>query len=165
VRRRPALDRDLPQDIRSIRRNGICIASSTDNTQWRKFMIEHLLGFPDDVLAFLYRGHITKGDYEGVLVPAVTKALETQKTLRIYCEVKSDFSGLDAGAAWEDLKLGVGHLTRWERVAIVTDIDWIRQAMRFFGFMMPCPMKAFPTSRAAEARAWVTATSGLGESE
>jgi hypothetical protein len=76
-------------------------------------MIEHLAGFQGDVLAFVYQGHVTKDDYDTVLVPAVTKALETQKRLRVYCEVKSDFSGLDAGAVWEDLKVGMGHLTRW----------------------------------------------------
>lgn len=119
-------------------------------------MIEPLLGFPDDVLAFRYTGHVTKGDYDDVLVPAIMKALETQKTLRVYCEVNSDFSGLDAGAVWEDLKVGVGHLTRWERLAIVTDIEWIRQTLRVFSFIMPCPMRAFPTSEAAGARAWVT---------
>jgi predicted metal-dependent peptidase len=45
-------------------------------------MIEQLAGFPDDVLAFVRQGHVTKDDYDTVLVPAVTKALETQKRLR-----------------------------------------------------------------------------------
>lgn len=36
------------------------------------------------------------------------------------------FSGIDAGAAWEDTKIGVEHLTRWERIAVVTDFDWMK---------------------------------------
>ncbi len=128
-------------------------------------MIEHLSGFPDDVLAFCYKGHVTKDDYDDVLVPAIMNALEAYKTLRVYFEVRSDFSGLDVGAVWEDFKVGVGHLTRWERIAIVTDIEWIRQTMRIFSFIMPCPMKAFPMSAASDARAWVTTTSGRGASE
>jgi hypothetical protein len=29
----------------------------------------------------------------------------------------------------EDFKIGVEHLSRWERVAVVTDIDWIKHAV------------------------------------
>ena len=122
-------------------------------------MIEHLTGFPDDVLGFVYNGHVTKSEYDDVLIPAVVKALDKHKRLRVYCEIKSEFTGLDVGAVWEDLKVGIGHLTSWERVAVVTDINWIEQTMRIFNFLMPCPMRTFPTSEAAQARAWITAVS------
>jgi hypothetical protein len=121
-------------------------------------LIEHLAGFPDNVLGFAYSGYVTKADYDAVLVPVVLKALETQKTLRIYCEVKPDFSGFDAGAVWEDLKLGIGHLTAWERVAVVTEIKWIEQATRFFKVLSPCPMRTFPPSETVRARAWIAET-------
>jgi len=39
-----------------------------------------------------------------------------------------------------------------ERVAVVTDVEWIKQTMRFFSFLMPGAMKSFPTSEAAHAR-------------
>ena len=58
---------------------------------------------------------------------------------------------------WEDFKIGVEHLTRWERAVVVTDVEWIKQAMRLFGFLMPGAMKSFPTSEAEQARAWITA--------
>jgi len=66
---------------------------------------------------------------------------------------------MDAGAAWEDFKLGIGHLARWERVAVVTDVDWIRVAMNFFRFLLPGEMRVFATSRASEARRWIAAPS------
>jgi hypothetical protein len=37
-----------------------------------------------------------------------------------------------------------GHLTRWERIALVSDVEWI-----------PAAMKTFPLSQAAEARTWI----------
>jgi hypothetical protein len=49
------------------------------------------------------------------------------------------------------------HLTRWERVAVVTDVEWIKQTMRFFSFLMPGAMKSFQASEAALARAWIIA--------
>jgi len=44
-----------------------------------------------------------------------------------------------------------------ERVAVVTDVEWIKQTMRFFSFLMPGAMRVFPTSEAAQARAWIIA--------
>jgi SpoIIAA-like len=120
-------------------------------------MIEQLQSFPDNVLAFVGRGRITRADYTNVLTPAVEKALATHKRVRLYYELASDFAGIDPGAMWEDFKVGVEHLTRWERVAVVTDIEWIRQATRLFGFMIPGAIKSFPISGADEARAWITA--------
>jgi hypothetical protein len=120
-------------------------------------MIAQLSGFPDDVLAFGYSGHITKADYDVVLLPAVRAALARSKGIRIYCENSTDFSGFEPGAVWEDLKIGLGHLTRWDRVAVVTDVHWLEHTTRFISFLVPGQIKTFPASHAAEARAWVAA--------
>jgi len=120
-------------------------------------MIEHLKTFPDNVLAFVCHGHVTKADYDEVLVPAVMSALKRQDKIRLYYETAPDFTGIQPGAMWEDFKVGIEHLTRWERFAIVTDIEWIKQTMRFFSFLTPGVLKLFPASDAAQARAWISA--------
>ncbi len=120
-------------------------------------MIEQLMNFPDNVLAFVYNGRVTKGDYDAVLVPAVLNALKRQDKVRLYCEISADFAGIDPGAIWEDFKVGMEHVTRWERVAVVTDVEWIKQATRFFSLLMPGAMKSFPASEAAQARVWIIA--------
>jgi hypothetical protein len=120
-------------------------------------MIEHLKTFPDNVLAFVCHGHVTKADYDTVLVPAVESALKRQDKVRLYYETAPDFAGINPGAMWEDFKVGVEHLTRWDRFAVVTDVEWIKQTIQFFSFLMPGSLKTFPTSEAAQARAWITA--------
>ena len=119
-------------------------------------MIERLKDFPANVLAFACHGRVSKKDYDTVLVPTVKEALKGGSKLRIYYETAGDFQ-IEPGAMWEDFKVGMEHLTRWERMAVVTDIDWIRHMMGFFSFMMPGEMKTFPTSEAAQARAWIAA--------
>ena len=118
-------------------------------------MIEQLSGFPGNVVACVCKGRVTKADYDTVLVPAVAEALRTHDKIRLYYETAGDFTGIDAAAAWEDFKVGMEHLTRWERVAVVTDVEWIKQTMRFFSFLMPGTMKLFPTSEATQAREWI----------
>ena len=120
-------------------------------------MIERLSGFSDDVLAFVCKGHVTKADYDSVLVPAVDKALEQHDKLNLYYETAADFSGIDPGAVWADTRVGLAHFTRWRRIAVVTDIDWIKHTMQFFSFMLPAEMKIFPLAQAAEAREWIAA--------
>ena len=81
--------------------------------------------FPDNVLAFVCKGRVTKTDYDAVVVPALINALKSHGKVRLYYETAPDFAGLDPGAVWEDFKVGVEHLTRWERVAVVTDVEWM----------------------------------------
>jgi hypothetical protein len=33
----------------------------------------------------------------------------------VYYEIAEDFSGFDPGAMWEDFKIGIEHLTRWDK--------------------------------------------------
>ncbi len=85
-------------------------------------MIVQLSDFPGNVVAFVCKGRVTKADYDVVLVPAVRDALVTHEKVRLYYETGADFAGIDPGAAWEDFKVGMEHLSRWERIAVVTDV-------------------------------------------
>jgi SpoIIAA-like len=119
-------------------------------------MIETLSHFPSQVAAFRCSGRVTRREYEIFVIPAVRKALEARERIRLYYETAPDFS-IDAGAAWEDFKIGMEHLTHWDRIAVVSDIDWIRHTMRAFGFLLPGRLKVFPLSDVAQAREWITA--------
>lgn len=118
-------------------------------------MIEPLERFPKTVMAFACKGHVTKRDYETVLIPAVKEALKQPGKLRLYYQIDPDFAGIDAGAVWEDFKVGMEHLLRWERVAVVTDVDWIRHTIRAFSFIIPGVTKVFPVGEQANAREWI----------
>ncbi|MGP8232286.1 MAG: STAS/SEC14 domain-containing protein [Methylovirgula sp.] len=118
-------------------------------------MIEIIKGFPDSVVGFIARGHVTSQDYTDVLIPAVETALHRHGRIRCYYELGPDFTGFDAGALWEDARIGFEHLSQWERVAVVTDTDWIRLSVKAFRFLLPDMVRIFSTSQAAEARAWI----------
>lgn len=120
-------------------------------------MIEMLEGFPDSVVAAIAKGHVTKKDYDDVLIPKVNEALGRHDKIRCYYELGSQFSGFDAAAAWEDFKIGIEHLSRWERVAVVTDVDWIRFTMKVFRFLMPGEVRVFGNSQASDAKSWIAA--------
>jgi hypothetical protein len=118
-------------------------------------MIEVLKDFPENVAAFAFHAHVSKADYEAVLIPEIEKILEQHEKVRIYYEFAPDFDGVDPGAVWEDTKVGIAHFLRWERIVVVTDVEWIKQTMRFFGFLMPAELHTFPSAEVDRARDWI----------
>lgn len=63
--------------------------------------------------------------------------------MRIYYEVESDFAGVDP-AVWEDAMAGLSYFLRWERFAVVTDVEWIKHTVKLFGFLMPGEVSCVP---------------------
>jgi hypothetical protein len=119
-------------------------------------MIELLKDFPGNVVGLVAKGHVTRDDYQKVVIPAVERALAQHDKVRLYYAIGSDFSGIDPGAMWADTKLGMGHFLRWERIAVVTDVDWIRLSVSAFGFLMPAAVNVYSTAEAETARKWIS---------
>lgn len=118
-------------------------------------MIEVLSGFPPTVMGFAYKSQVTKEDYEYVLIPAVERALADYKKVRLYFQIDPDFAGMEAGAFWDDFKLGMGYLFRWDRIAVVTDVEWIRHTFKAFSFVIPCATRVFRLEEVSTATEWV----------
>jgi hypothetical protein len=119
-------------------------------------VLETITGLPPGVIGFEARGQLHADDYRDVLLPAVEATIQRGDKVRIVL-VFERFDGLSGGALWQDLKMGVGHLTQWERIALVTDIDWMRNLTELFGWMTPGELKQFPLVEREAAIAWAAA--------
>lgn len=117
-------------------------------------MITLIEGYPDDVVAVHADGQVTAQDYDKVLIPAVEDALKRTKKLKFYYEIGPGFTGMDLGAVFEDMRVGFGHIGQWARIAVVTDVDWIRHAVDLFKLLLP-QAKVFGLAQAADAKAWI----------
>ncbi len=120
-------------------------------------MIEIMSDLPGNVAGFTARGKVTGDDYERVLIPTVEVKLKAHEKIRLLYYLGADFSGFDAEALWDDAKVGLQHWTAFEKIAVVTDNDWIVRATKVLGFMMPCEVKVFPTQQLPVAQDWVKA--------
>lgn len=118
-------------------------------------MLELVTDLPPNVVEIEATGHVTAADYREVLEPAVTKALEQHDKLRLVYVLGDAFDGYSPDAAWEDTKLGISHWHAWERIALVTDRGWIRDAVRAVAWMLPGAVRVFPVDGRDEARDWV----------
>lgn len=119
--------------------------------------ITEMDGFPADVIAIELNGLITSQDYSDMLVPLVTERAKSHDKLKLLCVMGPYFDGYSAGAMWDDMRFGFGHLTTFSRIALVTDHDWIRTGAKFFGVMMPSEVVVFDMAELDDAKAWVRA--------
>lgn len=119
-------------------------------------MIEPITGLPAHVLGFSAHGTVSAHDYETVLNPAVEAAFARHEKVRLLYHLGPAFSGFEFGAMVDDARLGLSHMKGWERIALVTDIGWIRMAMRAFAPIMPGEFRVFSNDQMNEARRWIS---------
>jgi hypothetical protein len=119
-------------------------------------MIEIMSDLPDNVVDLSAIGKVTRYDYESILIPEIEKKLKQHAKISLLYHLGNGFTGFEAEAMWDDAKVGLHYLTAWHRIAVVSDVDWIRRFVKIFGFTMPGHVKIFSNNRLAEARAWVS---------
>ena len=121
-------------------------------------MLERISDLPSPVVGIKASGEVTGDDYKNVLIPAVDEALKGGGKVRLLYVLGDDVKGLGftAGAAWQDTKVGLGHYSSWEKVAVVAGKDWLRHSVDIFGYLIPGQVKAFASDQEAEARTWVS---------
>jgi hypothetical protein len=102
-------------------------------------------------------GKLTATDYTDVLAPALDAAAEDGGRIRVVLVFGAEFDGLEAGAVWQDLRMGVRDWSAWERIALVTDHGWMRDGLRMFAWAVPGDVKAFELAERADAVAWAAA--------
>lgn len=120
-------------------------------------MIEIIHDIPASICGFLATGEVSAQDYEQVLIPEIEARLKQTDKIRILYHLAPTFTGFTGGAIWDDAKLGLSHLRSWDKIAIVTDEDWLTSAIGFFKFAIPCPIKVFSNTQYEAAIVWVGA--------
>jgi hypothetical protein len=115
-------------------------------------MLDEIPDLPPGVIGFEVSGRLEADDYRTTLAPAL-EAAAAVGDVRLVVVIPA-FDGLSAGAMWEDTKIGVEHWGGWKRTAVVTDIDWMANALAWFGWMSPGEIKHFALAERDAAIAW-----------
>jgi hypothetical protein len=112
---------------------------------------------PAGTLGFRISGRLTREEYFQLLDP-IREQLERGERVSFLIATAPDFSGLDVGAMWEDVKVagsvGLRYRSSWERLAVVTDKDWMRHGVAAFGWVIPGEIRVFDPDELEQAKAW-----------
>jgi len=98
-------------------------------------------GMKGNVVALTTHGKVSHEDREQVLIPAIEEKIKKFAKIRLFYHTGNDFTGYGAKAIWDDAKIAVQHSTAFERVAVVTDIFWVKETVGFFGHLMRCAVR------------------------
>jgi SpoIIAA-like len=127
-------------------------------------VIENVRDLPAGTLGFRASGKVSSDEYREMMQP-IYAALDRGEKLNIYFELADDFHGLDWGALVQDMKaagsVGLKHRSFWERMALVTDKDWVKHGASAFGWLAPGELRLFEPAEREEARAWLGETSSV----
>src|SRR5215212_9837062 len=99
-------------------------------------MLKQLHHMPDGVVGFRIDGDVEREDYTELVVPVLKAAVDSGRGLRTLYLIE--------------------HLGDWKRTAIVTDIDWMARASRFFLWLFPGEARLFRVADLDQAKAWVS---------
>jgi hypothetical protein len=116
---------------------------------------ETIKGLPGDVIGLKVSGIITAQDYRDMLVPLVEAKLTQHDKLKFLVVIDDDFISYSPEAAWDDARFGFSHWADFGRIAVVTDIGWIRTATRLFAPLMRSEVHIFATDELGDAKSWI----------
>ncbi|MET3980533.1 hypothetical protein ABIB62_003133 [Mucilaginibacter sp. UYP25] len=102
-------------------------------------------------------GEVTKQDLETVLLPRIEELVARQGEINYLLVLETDVQNWTAGAWWDDIKMGLKNLTKWNKIAVVSDqksVQWFTNAFTYF---VPGKSKGYSLHQLDEAIAFVTA--------
>lgn len=121
-------------------------------------MFKRIKNAPPHVIAFNAVGRINDQDYKKVLIPAIEYELDHEKYARVLMRFGPEFAGYTAQAIIDDTVFGLQHTKNFERLAVVTNVPWIRHAVALFRPLMSGRTRVFPLDEETEALRWIGTT-------
>ena len=119
-------------------------------------MIQKLSGIPDYVAGFTASGKVTKEDYETVVIPEVDKIVKQHGHIHFLLVLNTDVSNFSPGAWMKDALVGVKHLSKWKKMAIVSDQKGVEKITDIISPVVPGESKGFSLAELDEAKRWVS---------
>lgn len=117
-------------------------------------MIEIIPSVADNVVAFRLAGNIEARDFD-LAIPQIEEKLRVSSKLRVYVEVDS-FTGISPEALFKDIQFTLSHFWDFEKEAIVSSEDWLKNLAEFANFVLPhVEVKHFSLMNKDEALRWV----------
>lgn len=119
-------------------------------------MITEIENLPANMVGFRAEGEVTEADFDAVVMPRVKDLIEQTGKLNYLLQLDTDLADFTLGAWFKDALMGVKHLLKWNRCAIVTDKKGVRVFTDIFSVLIPGEFKGFEHSELQQAIAWTS---------
>lgn len=119
-------------------------------------MLRRIDDMPPDTIGFEGSGEVEDDDWEDVAEPVLRDELAKGGKLRLLYLLGPGVEEFEGDAAGAGAKFQARHATSFERVAVVSDEDWLRPALSTLSFLLPGRAKGFRVADLDAAKAWLT---------
>lgn len=118
-------------------------------------MLVPIEDLPDHVLGVRAKGRVTGEDYRDLLSPALDERLARHERVDFLYHLGPAFTRFTTTALWDDARLGFHHLHDFRRVAVVTDVDWLKPMVAAAAKIVDAELRIFANEELESARAWL----------
>jgi hypothetical protein len=118
-------------------------------------MLKKMYDMPAGTLGFEAIGEVDDDDVEDVLVPALRQWTAERGKIRLLYLLGSRLDEFEGDAISENAKFVARHPSAFERVAVVSDEEWLGRAIKALSLLLPGQAKAFSIGELAAAKTWL----------
>ena len=116
----------------------------------------HQIDTTDNIVAFRALAVVTNEDFLSVVIPAVEHLVKQTNEINFLLVLDTDIKNFTAGAWLQDALLGLKHLGKWNRAAIITDTQGIKIFTELFSKIMIGEFKGFDKKDYDTAVKWTS---------
>ncbi len=110
---------------------------------------------PLGTIGFEAVGEVDDDDWEDAVEPVLRQEIAGGQKVRLLYLLGPDARNVDRDAMAADTGFRARYATSFDRVAVVTDEDWMRPALRALSFLLPGKAQGFRVKDLAAAKAWL----------
>jgi hypothetical protein len=118
-------------------------------------MLRPIRGMPPGTFGFEAIGEVEDDDWERAVEPVLRHEIADGRKVRLLYLLGPESRKLDGDAMAADTGFRARHASSFERVAVVSDEDWMRPALRVLSFMLPGKARGFRVRELEEAKSWL----------
>ena len=118
-------------------------------------MLRQINDMPAGTIGYEAVGEVEDDDWEDAVEPVLRAEIADGKKVRLLYLIGPQAREVEGEAMAADSGFRARYATSFERVAVVSDEDWMRPAMRALSFLLPGKAKAFRVAELEAAKAWV----------
>jgi hypothetical protein len=118
-------------------------------------MLRRITEMPDGTIGFEAIGEVEDDDWEEAVEPSLRREIAEGRKVRLLYLLGREARGIEGDAMTADTGFRARHATSFDRIAVVSDEDWMRPALRALSFLLPGKARGFHVRDLAAAKEWL----------
>jgi hypothetical protein len=118
-------------------------------------MLRRMTDMPTGTIGFEAIGEIEDDDWEQAVEPVLRGEMAGGRKIRMLYLLGPEARDVEGDAIKADTGFRARHAQSFDRVAVVSDEDWMRPALRGLSFLLPGKARGFHVRELAAAKTWL----------